>query len=958
MKLKTKRGILNRREIPLKALLFAAAFFIPALTALSIFASYGMYPFGEKSVLIMDMSGQYVEFLAGLKHIRSLSDIYFNWGKVLGGNYSGVFAYYSSSPLSMLTVFCPDRYLPAGILFLTVLKIGLCGLTMAVFLHRFLMRTVKTAPAFRYDQSFVRNIVRAGIVLLFSTLYALCSYNCVYSMCVMWLDGVIVLPLILYFTEEVVEKGRMAGLIASFAYIFIANYYVAFMCGVFSVIYLVFYLIDRRKTYEESVLDRSTRIRFYMSRIVRYVLSAALAAAISAFIVLPAFFSLLEGKIGGTNSGYPSDWNYSFTEFIRKLFIGEYDGITNKAAPFFYSGAAVAIGVPLFFMNRRIKARTRISAGVITVFLLFSTMFSELDNAWHIFQHPNWFPYRWTFVLTFFAVFLAFRGVLSMSRQSPGNIAGVIALLFALGTAAVKMKHDAPDPSHVRRQLTLVLIYSAIFICCSLVIKAKRKTTELKFKKAAAFAKIFAAGALSLILIAPSVNEEKYHWEPLLKGLDRAHHYEDASAYVDYRKEIGEVLTAIRKDMKEQGLTGFSGISRNFSRSYNEAIGLGYRSMAHYSSAFNRSVNTFLDKFGYSCAYLWNLDFGATAVTDSLFGMNYFLNGRNIYLWDEDELIETGSTVPPAEYLKIGSVSGAFDVDIYRNEYAVPGPFIMSGDPSELTLKGNYFSNQNELIKLCSGIDRNVFKQLDRNNVTVSLSQNVSERPDEKGFYAGSGGLIDFLVELPEGGVLYAYFPGYGSEGNPKLFVRDGAELSDPIKLFRGETNCIQRLGSAGPGEKISFTIEIARSVNTNGFMFYVLDTEALKVHMDAVKARALDITGFGTGRIKGRLPEGSTGEGGTMLIQVAYDQGWVVKADGKRVETASLADGLLTAVVPAGAKTVELIYRARGQTAGIVLSASALIFCALCIAAKIIKKRKKTATVTDDELVSPVDFQ
>ena len=101
-------------------------FLLPALIALYIFAAYGMAPFGGKSLLIMDMSGQYVEFLAGLKHVRSVSDLYFNWGKVLGSNYTGVFAYYSSSPLSWLTVFCPDKYMPAGLTFLTALKIGLC----------------------------------------------------------------------------------------------------------------------------------------------------------------------------------------------------------------------------------------------------------------------------------------------------------------------------------------------------------------------------------------------------------------------------------------------------------------------------------------------------------------------------------------------------------------------------------------------------------------------------------------------------------------------------------------------------------------------------------------------------------------------------------------------------------------------------------------------------------------
>ena len=78
----------------------ALSFFLPALLMLGVYAALGMAPFGDKTVLAMDMADQYVEFFCALKH----GDLYFSWSKALGGSYIGVFSYYVSSPLSLLTL--------------------------------------------------------------------------------------------------------------------------------------------------------------------------------------------------------------------------------------------------------------------------------------------------------------------------------------------------------------------------------------------------------------------------------------------------------------------------------------------------------------------------------------------------------------------------------------------------------------------------------------------------------------------------------------------------------------------------------------------------------------------------------------------------------------------------------------------------------------------------------------
>ena len=98
---------------------YALCFLLPTALMLTVYAAMGMAPFGDKTILAMDMADQYVEFFCALKH----GNLYFSWSKALGTTYLGVFTYYVSSPLSLLTLLVPNEAMPVGLMFLTVLKV-------------------------------------------------------------------------------------------------------------------------------------------------------------------------------------------------------------------------------------------------------------------------------------------------------------------------------------------------------------------------------------------------------------------------------------------------------------------------------------------------------------------------------------------------------------------------------------------------------------------------------------------------------------------------------------------------------------------------------------------------------------------------------------------------------------------------------------------------------------------
>lgn len=268
-------GIKDRKSYT--AFLLTACFLIPAVIMLVTYACYGMAPFGENSVLIMDMSNQYCEFYCGLKHMGSMGDFFFSWSKALGGNYIGVFAYYLSSPLSIFTLLCPNAEMPICLLYLTCLKIGLCGLTFGILLNKRHRRKGCT-----------QNRI---YIVLFSTCYAMMSYNIVYSLSLMWIDAVIWLPLIILGTENLVHEGRWGLLLFSFAGIFISTYYLSYMAGIFTCIYLLYAIGGKRDLTKKGIF------KIFL----KFAGSAVGAAALGAWLLVPTFFSLLQGKIGGEN---------------------------------------------------------------------------------------------------------------------------------------------------------------------------------------------------------------------------------------------------------------------------------------------------------------------------------------------------------------------------------------------------------------------------------------------------------------------------------------------------------------------------------------------------------------------------------------------------------------------------------------------------------------------------------
>ena len=197
------------------------AFFVPAFIMLILFIIRGIYPFGDRSFLFSDMYHQYMPFLSEFVHkIKAGEGLSYSYNVGIGSNFLALYVYYVASPFNWLVFLLPESLIMEFMSYLVILRIGLMGLTFSIYLRK---TFGKADPA----------------VILFSTCYALSGYLAAYNWNVMWLDCLILLPLILLGAERLAREGRWIMYTVTLGLCILTNYYISIMICIFLVLSLI-----------------------------------------------------------------------------------------------------------------------------------------------------------------------------------------------------------------------------------------------------------------------------------------------------------------------------------------------------------------------------------------------------------------------------------------------------------------------------------------------------------------------------------------------------------------------------------------------------------------------------------------------------------------------------------------------------------------------------------------------
>lgn len=626
--------------------LWAASFLIPVALFGCVMLLCRVAPFGDRTLLIWDADGQYSAFLAALRRVLTGQGDALYWlGKGAGSSTAGIVAYYLASPVNALLALFPEGAVVAAFHVIVLVKIGLCGLTfMALLRHQ--------------GQGDARG-------LLFSTTYALMGYAACYFWNVMWMDGVVLLPLIVLGVRRIALRrgGPLPYALALGAALW-CSYYIGFMLCVFSVLMFVYFIIDGRMTGERAPLWRTAGT---------FAGASLLAGGLAAAMLLPAYLALSKGyQVFGTDEVL-NQRLFPMAELATKLFTGAYSYQQIRSdLPNIYIGMPMLALLCGYAFNTAIPAGRRALSGALLGVLAISFQLSGLNLFWHGLDLPQAMPARFSFLFCFAAVWLAADSFYALPRAKAGGRMGVVALAFF---ACVCLLFNGELPTYLAYE-TLCMDVTFFLTACALI-----ALLALGRKKRAAMAGLCLMQAACLVVNGYFA----------IRRLDEINQLSAAQSAAYTQQN----LALVRRVQAQDG--GVYRMERNGTHSENDPLMLGYSGLSHYSSDFDGQFLAFMSRLGlYQSHYRLEYASGTTPVLESVMGVKYILR--------KDGAALGGLPDGYAQLWREG------DVSAWQNPYALSLGFLAPAQEGGGLFEGaDPFVNQNALMADLSGIEAPIF---------------------------------------------------------------------------------------------------------------------------------------------------------------------------------------------------------------------------------------------------------
>lgn len=867
---------LNKLKRPLGAVkgffarnwVYFAAFGLPVAVLFAAYMCFRVYPFGERSVLALDLNAQYVYFYDYMYDVfAGKESLFYSWSRNLSGEFAGIIGYYLASPFNWLVWIFPRTRITEGLMVMMLAKAGAAGLSTAFLLRRHRGYSNITA-------------------LIFSLMFALCGFFVVQTMNPMWLDGIVALPLVVMGVEQICDKRRFVLYALSLVYIFVANFYIGYMIGIFSALYFLYYLASGR--------SKNTCAGEYCGCTIMYALASVSAILMSGFMILPVYKSLSNGKFEFSDPNYSLKENFNITDIFIKLFPTTYDTVRMEGMPILYAGTLALVFAAVYFLSRRFSARERISGGVLIGALVICMYIRPVDMMWHGGQMPNWLPYRYSFLISFLLVLFgaeAFENLKKLRGRSFGAAFGILLAMLLIAD-------HGDDNEKYRQVLTIAIPLAVLVIICIMAYMFKKYSGSSAMK-------ILLAAAVTLECFLNTITSLNLMHEDIV--------FSDRSTYlgdIPYSRKITEQV--------HENDTGFYRMEKTYHRCVNDPIALRMYGMSHSSSTLNSTAIQLLKKLGYSAREHYTRYDGSTLLTDDIFGVKYILA-------NDPKTIPYTDTMP---------VETELPVKVYKNDDALGLAYLADKACEELEFGDDIqpFDAQNELARALTGDETlKIFKQLHN---MVFDSDNIRSGTTTDAHYSyrkkneDDDAWISYTVTADRAGAVYMYLPTV-YERETELYVNDIYHSN----YFKYENFSIEYLGEFEQDEEFNVRLELKENaVYFTAAEFYYIDTDELARFQSIMQqknaATALERTGGCTLRL-----DFTAEKGDVIFTTIPAEEGWTAYIDGVETEIGSCTDNsLLCLEVPEGKHTLVLDFFPAGLKTGLALSAAGAILLAIML--------------------------
>lgn len=932
-----------------KLCVYMASALVPMLIMLVVWAKMEMYPFGSKSLMAVDFSHQYISFYGFLKNAVLTGDwtaFSYSFTKSLGGEMIGILSYYLMSPFNIIYILLPLKYFPLGV-FLTIwLRYGVIGWSFAYLLVK------------RY-RGLEKN---AWMVPIFSTAYTLSGMLVSYQMNTIFYDVMFMLPLLIVALEELLDGSKPYKYMLLLAATMFMQFYLGYMVCIFIALYSCYY------TAPNLAIEGNwkAKINNYLQPLVRVLCFSILGIGLAAVLLYPVVINLMQSK-GQVGGGMAFVWALQINplDILSKLMIGGFDTTSGWSAgpnlPNIYVGALGLLGFIFYFIFARAHRYKKIGAGIVTLIFLISFVHEFTSKIWHMGQNPAGFFYRFSWILSFFMVLLAYQAY----KQGPkltwkGVIIGLLPIAL---TGYYVATHDYTYIA--KKQSETVMTYlktngNTIYLLLSLVSIAIlyyiwKKWQQKNREKIIASLILLSAlvGGIFLlktgylltqvsltmmswivVLLVFAFRPKKVAWSLLaiMTVLELGYNaylsqvtlgYADAYKFSDATVSVKRVVDTV----KEHNQAGFYRIGSSFAYSRTSPTLLNFPGLSTFSSSLERTT---MDHFAYMGDYGINASTqyaNGTLLTDALYGVRYYMDYKE---QDPAEIEQHPERQYFGRLTTRKDIQETFTKKVYEDSrylvYENPDAFSVAFGTGVLLQnitfgQNNPVSNQNLILNTMMGEQENVVQYFQAYSFTDIQTENMQEMTNAVGetVYkvknSDQPGIVRYKV-IPKSSYTYYFLtPNNLKEHRDKVSILlNGQWLPHGVVFSQKQ---LWQLTSNAEGQEVTleFRFTTDQEINMSDAGFIRADNDAIKRVLAARKEQSMTVTQWTNTKVAGTV--NITDDSSVMMTSIPYSPGWIVTVDGKEVATKRAWDTFLSFPITPGKHKIVMTYVPSGLLAG-----------------------------------------
>lgn len=845
--MKAKKILNDPRIYPLYSFILTVVTFCIALFALDVLG------YGNKTILRGDLLVQYVPFIQSfLRVLKGEESFWYSFSTYLGSGSILNYAYYTINPFNLLYLI-DGISISAMTAFIIIVKLGLAGASFTFFAQK-VLKSNATAS------------------ILFALCYALSTYCVTLHFHIMWLDAIYLLPWIVWLIFRLIDTGRYFLLLFSYAYLFITNFYMAFIIGVFSVIiYLVYFL------YSHDIKEKKNWKLFAVIS-GKFALSVLLAAGLCAIILFPTACFLFR-HMAADNFEFQT-LKPTLLDLVNTLFIGQMADLDNSL-PFLYSGILTLLLFPFYFFNKEISKKEKISMAVPMLFLLLCMFSLPLYKFMHAFDYPNWYAYRFAFLLIFLMTAAACRQFSFLHKIERPKLIKYAVGLIVLYSAMIPLHSIlfGAQSTNSNKGLLLNTTFITLWLIIFNIVKKPRRCMPL----------------LLLCLTAAELSVNAY-----LCNLNTQPPEPEDSVNQWYYAQKDAIETISQKD------DGFYRIDVGHDIIHNSAQMFGYAGFNTFSSSDDYPLRRALSHLGMTAGNRFIANMCRTDLIDMLFAGKYIVS------------------LPLQGSLSVNGITqdNFVKAEVTEFPYALSLGYMVSPQLLLYAPTDDSFINQENLIACMTGKLYDLYDAVPQENLGTTYNNiGITNVADNILFYhlsaIGNDSLVTFSIPHKENRDSYFCF----FQSNPGVYnttvriVHDQFGIDEPNVFSYG--NIVKAMYLEESGEDVVY---LYSSGNTdyacNGIYAYYYDDSLLgDLYLD-LSSGNMDLLKESGDYIAATVT--ATEDRPLLFTSIPYDTAWHIYVDGVPTQSMSLLeDAFLGVTLTPGDHLIEFRYIEEGSNTG-----------------------------------------